>query len=452
MSYHKYLSASLAPVANLVQKLREDENGNFAVVFAIAAIPLLLATSAVIDTANVVRVRTDLQAAADDAVLAAVIPATMNDAERQTFAENTFFDNVGTNVKFSLSAESKATRERVDIEAKGTVPSLLGGIIGRGSKTLSVTAAAELTSSDVVCVLALDPEAPNAISFEDSAVFNAPACSVQANSTNSKAILSSSNTAPHAKSFCSAGGSHGTFDPYIKNECTPIDDPYANIEPVYPGKDCDFKKDGDITGTNSADTVLEDVPDNAKLSPSSYCKGLSITGANVTFTPGIYYMGADIHFTQYSQVKGDGVTFVMMGKGKKGRLFIDEGAEVYLRAPKDGVTGGVVFWQVGDSFGQKANLGKGSKAENQPAHARKIETSEISSGASMTIVGTVYLPDQNLIISSDKQVASKSPTTSFITNQIHFKDKANMHVSVDHEKGGVPPLEPRSDGGARLIR
>ena len=289
--------ASLAPIANLVQRLREDENGNFAVVFAIAAIPLLLATSAVIDTANVVRVRTDLQAAADDAVLAAVIPATMNDAERQTFAENTFFDNVGTNVKFSLSAESKATRERVDIEAKGTVPSLLGGIIGRGSKTLSVTAAAELTSSDVVCVLALDPEAPNAISFEDSAVFNAPACSVQANSTNSKAILSSSNTAPHAKSFCSAGGSHGTFDPYIKNECTPIDDPYANIEPVYPGKDCDFKKDGDITGTNSADTVLEDVPDNAKLSPGSYCKGLSITGANVTFTPGIYYMGADIHLS-----------------------------------------------------------------------------------------------------------------------------------------------------------
>lgn len=440
--------------SGLLHRYGQDQHGNFAVLWAFAAIPLMMAVSVAVDTGNMVRVTADLQSAADNAALAAVIPVTFNDGERKDFAEKVFFDNVGSNSKFEPNAQANATRERVEVRATGTVPSLMGGILGRDSNTISVVATAELTTSDVVCVLALDKNARHAITFEDSAVFFAPACSVQANSNHAEAILSASSTAPLASSFCSTGGSRGDFEPFIKNECTPINDPYANLEIPKAGNSCDdatqvrsrdwgnrWVKESELPKTASGDSVI---PDESTMLPGIYCNGLTIDGRSVDLGPGVYHVWGDLVFTNNAQVTGDGVTFIL--KGTDNRLVIENGAQVKLRAPSTGLTAGLVFWQkhldfIPYLFG---------RIPDSPDEV--TATSEISSGAGLNLIGTAYFPDHELIISSDNRVASQSPATSFIARRIRFTERANMVVRVDHEQGGVPPLLPRSDESARLVK
>ncbi|WP_371396398.1 TadE/TadG family type IV pilus assembly protein [Fretibacter rubidus] len=316
-------------VCSTLKSYRNNTAGNFAVTWALAALPLMLSISIAVDLLNMNRVQVDLQTAVDNAALTAVMPTQYTDSERKAFAENVFFDNLAGREKYDPKAVATATREEVVITASATVPTLLGGMIGHTENNIKVSATANLSTADVVCVLALDPSGENAITFEDSANFSAPACSVQANSVHKNAIVSSSSINPSAKSFCSSGGSKGDFDPYIRNECSPIADPYALKSPAYPGKDCDFKNDIDVIGANTSETLmdvvptdLDIIPNNTVMSPGTYCKGLSITGANVTFQPGIYYLGGELHFSQYAQLKGDRVTFVMMGKKKKAGLLL----------------------------------------------------------------------------------------------------------------------------------
>ena len=213
-----------------------------------------------------------------------------------------------------------------------------------------------------------------------------------------------------------------------------------------------------INGTNTADTTIYGasegdlgtaltgeslVGDNTVLAPGIYCKGLKVEGANVSFLPGVYHVWGNLEFTSYTQAVGDRVTFIL--KGTENSLLIRDGAQVWLRAPEDGLTAGLVFWNKYLDFWPYVF------GDVPPSPERVIATSEISSGGGLIIVGTAYLPDHELVVSSSSPVASQSPATSFIARRIRFEGKANMQVHVDHEKGGVPPLLPRSDDGARLV-
>jgi len=80
------------------------------------------------------------------------------------------------------------------------------------------------------------------------------------------------------------------------------------------------------------------------------------------------------------------------------------------------------------------------------------DSSIVESGGGLSIIGTAYFPSQELSIFSDRPVASRSPATSFIAYRLKFSGRSNTQVRVDHEAGGVPPLLPRSDDGARLVR
>ncbi|HHL43894.1 MAG TPA: hypothetical protein ENJ42_09760 [Hellea balneolensis] len=91
-------------------------------------------------------------------------------------------------------------------------------------------------------------------------------------------------------------------------------------------------------------------------------------------------------------------------------------------------------------------------AEKKKKRKKKIRRSEIKSGAGVTIIGTVYLSTQELIITSANPVASQAPATSFIAYRLKFAGRANVSIHVDHEKGGIPPLLPRSDESARLVK
>ena len=126
-----------------------------------------------------------------------------------------------------------------------------------------------------------------------------------------------------------------------------------------------------------------------------------------------------------------------MLQGGESNLIIETGAVASFVAPETGQFAGLVFYQKPADGTSSANYPDGQ--------------SIIGSGGGLDITGTAYFPTQELIITSDQPVASRAPATSFIAYRLKFAGASKTDIHVDHEAGGIPPLLPRSDEGARLV-
>ena len=434
----------------------KDDGGQFAVWGAIVGLPLLVGVGVVLDTGNLTRETTNLKAALDSAALAAVLPDGITDAERQAYSEEVFRKNYSGKTINSVTVQ--ASRNEVEISAEISVPSLLGGLSGKRTVGMRDHSKAVLTKSDTICVLALDEESPYSLVFDDSAVFSAPTCSVQANSRSPQAVWSATLTPPKALNFCSAGGAIGNYNPRVKADCSQVADPYKDLEIPPAAASCDQNRQVIIKNKNGKGrgraflesqliTNLEGeslIPDHATLKPGIYCRGLEVSGANVTLEPGVYHVWGGLTFTQNAGVYGNGVTFIL--KGEDTPLMIEDGAQVWLKAPAEGLTEGLVIWQ------RYLKMGDYVSGIVPDVPKRLTSTSEINSGGGLTLIGTAYLPNHKLKVTSSSAVTSQSPATSFIAYQIEFSGRTNMQVAVDHVAAGLPPLKPYTDDGARLVK
>ncbi len=446
----------ISSLKHQISDFRKNESGHFALWIALLGLPIVSAVGFALDSENRIRGVANLKAALDSAALAAVIPDGLNDAQRQAYALEVFNKNYqGPTVR---TVEVTATRDSVKIGAEIGIQSLLAGMVGNREFTVQDESEAVLTKSDTVCVLALDEEGPYSLVFDDSSIFSAPSCSVQVNSKSPQALMAATPTPPVARNFCSSGGAIGEFLPRVKANCSPVADPYRELEIPPAGTSCDQRqqvviknKNGKGAGRRFLESQLATnvdgesvIPDHATLSPGIYCRGLEISGANVSLEPGVYHIWGGLTFTQNAGVYGNGVTFIL--KGEDTPLMIEEGAQVWLKAPASGLTEGLVFWQ---RYLEMRDYIRGIVPE---VPNRKTSESIINSGGGLHIVGTAYLPNHKLTVRSDSPVSSQSPATSFIAYQLEFSGRTNMQVAVDHVAAGLPPLKPYTDDGARLVQ
>jgi len=390
------------------------------VTFALLGLPLVIATTFVIDYAAAETEKTNVKSALDVAVLAAANNNILSLSEKEAYAVTHFNQNYKGSLEFDLTP--KASSGHVEMSAFGLAPVTVSEVLGIEGIEIYEKSAASLSSQDVVCVLALAPTGIG-IYFKGNARFSAPACSVQSNSTDAKSLRSEVSTYPTAKSFCSSGGASGEFGSVVKSECRPIADPYENL--VLPAE-----LEGD-EGCLSVDTVKG----SGTLYLGIYCEGLKFDQAKYDLKPGIYVIrNKELVITgDGTNITGTGVTFVLDGDDVF--LKMDNASRVNLTAPGEGEpTAGLVFWH------------------RSKAASKSGKTTEISASADVRIVGTAYFPKQHIDIKSDKSIASKSPATSIIAYSMEFSDNTNIIVNVDHETGGIPPLLPRSDEAVRLVK
>ncbi len=440
------------------KRYRDDISGQFAVITGLIGIPLLLIAAGALDVNRAASRQLGLGAAVDSAALAAVIPDNLSDAARKAYAKKVFDKNYFGSVPATLTISGN--REKLHLVATAHVPTLFSSIIGIKSVKVQREATAVLTRKDIVCLLILDPDGNNALEFRDEATFNAPSCSVQVNSTNRRAMVSTSSVTPKAQSFCTSGISVGRYWPVVKNACSPIDDPYADLLPPPDGPCIRPERIQGYIGSqlNNHGTPFhlplsplgtDTFGDDAVLIPGTYCNGLKIRGRNVILLPGNYIIKNNpLEISEGSQVIGKDVTFFLKDKAN---LVIKSNAQVFLKAPKDGAYSGLVIFNVPlDRTAQNIARRKAGRYVRRGQYPEN--SSLITSGGGMQIVGTAYFPSQSLVMSSDSPSSSQSPATSFIAYRMKFEKRANMVVHIDYEKGGVPPLQPRSDDGARLLR
>jgi hypothetical protein len=89
----------------------------------------------------------------------------------------------------------------------------------------------------------------------------------------------------------------------------------------------------------------------ATLSPGTYCNGITLNHANVTFQPGLYIITGAMTWSNNSTINGTGVTFYLtQGGGYSYNYFTISNTMITLSAPTSGgLTGIVIFGDRGAS-------------------------------------------------------------------------------------------------------
>ncbi len=442
------------------QSFKEDKSGHFAVQFALLGLPLVIATTFVVDYASSDAEKVNVKSALDAAVIAAVNNNTLTLSQKEDYAKTHFIQNYSGKIDFELTP--LATSSRVEMSAFGLAPVTVAETLGIKGIEIFEKSAAEQTSENVICVLSLAPSGEARISFSGRVKFNAPTCSVHANSTNPEAIWSSRGLVPTAKSFCATGGVSGNYQPYGKGDCAPVADPYVYTQAPAAGPCINLgaivdirsavntttkgaganpstsKEVGGGNGGGGGGSIVENLTgSNVSLPPGTYCGGLTVDGQNVTFLPGNHIMlDGPLTFRNGAEAVADDVTFVM--KGESSTLNIVSGAYVKVTAPGTGALAGLVFFQ---------DVHHGSS----DASAYPNGINYMASGGELNITGTAYFPTQTVEVAGQSVFGSNAPATSFIAYNVDFYGSPTINVSVDHQRAGLPPIMPRTEDGARLV-
>jgi len=411
----------------LINRLLKDTSGNIAVFFAVAAVPMMLIASVAIDMSYAGRTNNNLQNALDRAALAAVANPNFTAQERKDFALKVFTENFVSKHKATVTYPLSGNTGIFKIKGEVVLPTTLGAIVKRENVAVNAESAAVLQEEGSICVLALAPDGPDRLYFEDRISFGSPNCAIHVNSSDVNAINNAGTGIPTAASFCAVGGGTGNFKPGLNSECAAIADPYAHLTfPVASEKCKGGKTQIKSNGKNGTE--------QATMTPGVYCKGLTVSGTNVDFAPGTYIIeNGPLWFRKGSNATAYGVTFILLGKAS---LRIDHGASLFVRAPKSGDYAGLAFVQ------------------KPPADKTILPTgfSRLSSSGHLDIEGTLYFPTQTLEVNSESRFGSRSKATSFIAYEMKFTGDSVATVSTDYRAANLPPLEPRTTGGPRLVK
>ncbi|MGJ8563417.1 MAG: TadE/TadG family type IV pilus assembly protein [Alphaproteobacteria bacterium] len=558
-----------------ISRFAKADSGQFAIWFGVAAFPVLVATTYVVDFRGVEKDRASIKSALDAAVLTAVSNESVTTSQKQDLAIEVFNAHYAGQAKLVLDVN--ATDGRVEMSAKGMKEASLARSVGVAGFEVGELSIAEMNRENTICVLALAGEGEGKLRFLDSTEFNSPSCAVQSNSKHPQGILSSSRYDPIAKSFCSAGGGDGKFKPAMRGECRVIDDPYENrvapkagvcmpntifaggtnplpteaeaqsspfgrgadpsgivylppmivsilgekayshigvpgVANIVDGQHQHYHCDAitgncqlgemhsiwdihaplpesrmETLGVSAADLrrVLADygpemvgqresanyTADNGIYYPGTYCGGLTVDGVNVTFMPGTYIIkDGPLTFKNGAEADAQDVSYVLTGNNAV--VTVESGSYVDIKAPRSGSMAGLAFFQDRNGSTSSTGGGTGSLQNNlaymssaaESIYADEAPSSDpsapsgitgvnlISSGGELNVTGTMYFPTQALDVLGDSVLGARAPATSFIAHQVTFAGETKAAVSVDYVKGGIPPLLPKSDDGARLVK
>lgn len=463
----------------MLNRFIKDESGQFAVISAVLAVPLMVCVGIAVDSSILNKDKGHLQAALDSAALAAVTPANLTVNERTDFAAEVFKNNYQGHENVLLKI--KASNSRVDIEGTLDRRTLLMGLTGQDRLTVRNHAAAVKTTEDVICVMTLNDTQEGSLTIEKDAELFAPNCSIQVNSSHERALMSTGTYAPSTKKICVNGSVTGNLGPDVQANCSKRSDPYKNMEAHVPASnnECDFGPIS-IFKVSSYREVIDAGEKNSVRKPGVYCNGLHLHGSNVTLEPGVYTMhNGPLTIGDGANVKGEGVTFVFTGNTST--LYTNGNFNLDLTAPKSGKYAGLLFFQDKNSSPDEIAIIKG--------------------GANIKLNGTTYFPTQDLFIGGTGEMGTLSPSMAFIAENVTFtsdidaiisQGEARLRQFIDalefvvklaggrtnvnpnyasrsgankvkkfttniltsassHEDSGMPPILPRTDGSARLV-
>ena len=421
------------------------QNGNFAMMTAVAMPVVLMAMGGVANYSMAFSTQSSLQSAADAASLSAArelyLANTKPELLRSTIeamvAMNIGADapRVETDVLFGAPTEETGTDARIlnevtvklSMEIEPAFP--MTGLI-EPVRQISALATARVSGGGRICMIALASDGNKSIDMSGDGNINANTCAVYSNSVAKNGVSVTQFAKLSSELTCSSGGYTGAdanYRPAPLTDCPTVKDPLLARtigEPTH----CDYDK---LTVKNT----------NRVLLPGVYCGDIKLTGSsNVVFLPGTYtFWDGSLKIEKGATLVGDGVSLVFVGE--KAGLEIKNDTEISLSASQTGIMAGILIYADRDTD-------KPRKFKIESRNARKM-------------VGTIYVPNDKLTIGGDKdgdgkcdpdpitglvegapgcesEVGQYSEWTAIVAKQVEVTSGVYMVLNTDYEGSNVP--------------
>ena len=253
-----------------------DDTASTMMIFALATPVLVAAAGTAVDYSVAAATRSKMQGVANSAALASVeeLQLARTDQSRITVVANNIINSALQDVTSTIGVDFQAMTVQVVIQKQ--YKPIFGFLSGTN---LTATAKAKMSGSMPLCLLGLDPKAPQTVGLEQSALLTAPSCLVQSNSTSAVGVQSKESAVMKAGMICSAGGkvqtSNANFSPAPTTDCPVLADPLSS------------RAAPPIGACNYFNKVVDGM--SMTLQSGVYCGGLRVTnGAAVNLSNGIF--------------------------------------------------------------------------------------------------------------------------------------------------------------------
>jgi Flp pilus assembly protein TadG len=399
-----------------------DDRGGVAVTLALSILPLLGCVALAVDVATWYSARTQLQSIADGAAIASARELRIGHASHAQVTEAArryALSAVQYGANNAVGADVTATvspgRSEVTVAISSEVSPLFSRLITSALVTVAVEATARLSGTIPVCMVGIDASAGKTVHLTDKAELTAADCGIYSNSSNSGGVVLEGNSRVLAARICSAGGytnNGSSAVPTPQGDCPSLGDPLEQRGEA-------LSKLNPCTGASSSHQYRFN--GSQTLGPASYCNGIVIgSSAEVTFQPGIYYVGGQgLVVDSGARLTGQNVSFHF--KGKDAQFYLGPNTSINLSATKEGPMAGILFFE--DPSASKGNRFR------------------ISSNDARNLLGTIYLPKGDLLIDSERAIAGDSAYTVIVARRIAMTNGPKLILNTDYSATDVPVPE-----------
>lgn len=393
----------------------DDRRGNAAIIFSLALLPLAGGAGMAVDYAAIASNRAKLQAAADAGALHAAKELRLAQMAgsnittiAKTYAQTALADRARMLSNLVIDATLIDNNTGVQVKISAAYQPVVFRFISKGAVNIGAQAVGR-TVGFPICALALDEAALGAATLylEANAKVTAQFCAVQSNSKNPIGITALNSSKLTAGSICSSGGVFGpkaNFLPDPVVDCPIVPDPLASRAAPVVGA-CTYT--GQVI--NGGTMVF---------TPGVYCGGLKITGgATVTLSPGEYVIKDGPFIVENgSTLKSLNAGVYLTGTNATVNLAGD--TTINMTAPVAGPMAGLLFFE--DRAAPKYRLHKFT-SDNAP-----------------NLLGTIYLPQGQIIVDANKPIADQSAFTIIVARRIALMAGPNLVLNSDYNSTNVP--------------
>jgi Flp pilus assembly protein TadG len=382
------------------------QRGNMALIGALVALPLAMVAGYGVEVAGISNERALMQAAVDSGALAAASELSVMTRGSDGIADTAVTHATAQVGSYASQAQVTFTpqidRQRNAVHLTGTAvrPSTFG-FAGAAPITIRVDATAESAQSAPLCILQTkpitDPQRSRGLTLRDRGQLRAPTCLVHANSdisVDQDASITAGIVQASGQVLGRASGNAGAL---------PVRDPFEamNLAPI---TGCPHDPD-DITVRGS--TVHT-------LAPGVHCNDFRIGGnATLQLQPGEHWFLGEIEYRGNARLRGDDVVLIFGGDDE---FDFGDRADIELTARRTGPFAGFLIVTTRDNN----------------------ETFTIASDRVRELLGTIYIPNAHLVVSTSGNVAQDSAWSVIVAETVELEDDPVLVINTGYAGSGVP--------------
>ena len=385
-------------------KAGRHDGGNVATLFAMAAIPVLLGITGAVELSEMLSQKSRLQAAADAGALAGAARLSValydGQTEATTAAVTTAKENLNGTIDGRFTVVIDKTAGTLTVNGEADHKSLIGFM--DFNKTLHATATAEALQKTPLCVLQTDT---GGITLSSTSSIRAPGCLIHAD--QNIAVANSAHIT--AERIQATGTVSGPMSPAGNAGALAIPDPFVNLN-LNPSTLCTLS-----LNILAVQTIKQDL----NLAPGVHCLPIIALGtAHIHLLPGDHYFVGlaglgGLTMNDNSTIDGDDVALIF-GPGQNFN-FAGQ-ANVRLKARKTGPFAGFLIATMRNN-----------------TNTFKISSSNVSE-----LLGTIYIPNATLDVSSTGNVAQDSDWSVIVAKKLTLSNGPSLVINTNYVGSGVP--------------